>query len=79
MSNNPGTSGGGGGIIIGDKPLAYWLENFYMRLSPDKQLQCLGLVNLYNQGAYNLTPTQTQFLLGCAADIAASLDSSGSG
>lgn len=78
MSTNPNDipigGGGGGGIIIGDQPLSYWLTAFNVRLStPEKRLRCAQLVQQYLSSTM-LAPSDTQFLMACATEIAASLD-----
>lgn len=70
MSNG---TGGGGGLIIGDQPVEYWVRSFLVRLPDEEQDKALGILSKYDAGQ-SLKPSETQYIIHCLAQIAASLD-----
>lgn len=62
-------SGGGGHVIIGDKPLADQVKDNISLVAPFRRQHALSIIALYEHNENAVTRDQQQFLLRCAADI----------
>lgn len=64
------SGGGGGNIIIGDKPLIDQLEQHKHLVATFRVHRLEAIIKEYRQhGDGSVTPDEQQFLLRCAADI----------
>lgn len=62
-------SGGGGHIILGDKPIADQVEAYIRFVHPERRQQALAIIELYRRNENAITRDEQQFILRCAADI----------
>jgi hypothetical protein len=62
-------SGGGGHIIVGDKPLVDQLIAYAQFVAVFRLEHMLDIIGKYRKNENSLTRDDQQFLLRCAADI----------
>lgn len=62
-------SGGGGHIILGDKPLIEQIQMYIDLVADFRRNRAQALIALYRHNEAAITKEDEQFLLRCAADI----------
>ena len=63
------SGGGGGGIIIGDKPLVVELEQNKHLVADFRLARMEAILSKYHADESSVTADEQQFLFRCAADI----------
>lgn len=63
------SGGGGGPVIIGDKPLIDQIEAHMDKIANFRRKEAQDIITLYRHNERAVTREQQEFLLRCASDI----------